>query len=403
MIIRNALVYTEDHIFEEKDIRIDAGRIAEIADRGGLSLTCSRQGDEQDISQCDAQDSRQDSAEEILDAAGLKLIPGLVDIHFHGAVKHDFCDADIEGLEAIARYEAEHGITAICPASMSFSEEILNGVIDNAVLFKSRQEAGGYEGTIADLVGINVEGPFININKAGAQNPRYIMDPDIGMFERMLDRSEGLIKLVDIAPELDGAMEFIDIFKDRVKVSLAHMCADFETADEAFKAGAGHLTHLYNAMPDISHRNPGPILAAKENHAEAELIADCVHSHPAMIRLAFDMFDEDKIILIADSMMACGLEDGDYELGGQAVTVRGNVAVLTDAPETIAGSVTNLYDCMKKSILEVGIPEERAIRAASENPAVSIGIDSDYGSIAVGKKAKLLLVDEEYNLRQVIC
>lgn len=162
------------------------------------------------------------------------------------------------------------------------------------------------------------------------------------------------------------------------------------------------MTHLFNAMPGINHRNPGPIIAALENNAEVELIADGIHIHPAMVRFVFNTFSEDKVILIADSMEATGLPDGEYQLGGQKVSVRGSLAVLTENPGTIAGSVTNLFDCMRKAVKEMGVPLEKAIRAASENPAKSIGISENYGSILAGKYANILLLDDELNIKHII-
>ena len=369
MRITGAKVYTEHHIFEEKDVYVKDGLFSESYD-----------------------------TEETVDAAGLMLIPGLVDIHFHAAMGHDFCDADQEGLEAIARYEAQHGVTAICPATMTYSEEILEKIMENAAGFRKR----GPVENAAELVGINMEGPFISEKKLGAQNPQYLNLPDIAMFERLQEKSEGLIKLVDIAPELKGSMEFIEKLSTSVRISLAHTCSDYETAVRAFEAGASHMTHLYNAMPGITHREPGPIIAALEKGAEAELIADGVHVDPAMVRFTFNTFGDEKVILISDSMEATGLPDGEYSLGGQSVTVKGNRAVLTRDPGTIAGSATNLFDCMKTAVLKMGIPLESAIRAASENPARSIGVFDRYGSIAPGKAACGCFVDQQLNIKKVL-
>ena len=244
---------------------------------------------------------------------------------------------------------------------MTFSEEILNGVMDAA--------AAHQNGRGADLVGINMEGPFISPNKVGAQNPEYLHKADVAMFRRLQKRANGLIKLVDIAPEEPGALEFIAACHDEVRISIAHTCTSYDTANAAFDAGATHMTHLYNAMPGITHREPGPIIAALERGAEVELITDNVHIHPAMVRFTFNTFGDDHVILIADSMMACGLPDGQYSLGGQAVTVSGPRATLTEHPGTIAGSATCLYDCMKRAVLEMNVPLESAVRAASENPA----------------------------------
>ncbi|WP_294568862.1 N-acetylglucosamine-6-phosphate deacetylase [uncultured Subdoligranulum sp.] len=368
MIIRNAKVFTLNGQFVEKDLVIRDGRIvfgaAPLAD------------------------------EEIVDAQGAYALPGLVDIHFHGAVGHDFCDADEAGLQAIADFEASKGVLAICPATMTFNEEILNGIMDVAAAHKNERGA--------DLVGINMEGPYISPDKVGAQNPKYVMAADPGMFRRLQERSGGLIRLVDIAPEEPGNLDFIKACHNEVRISIAHTCADYDTAKAAFAAGASHMTHLYNAMPGITHRAPGPIIAALEEGAEVELITDGVHIHPAVVRFTFRTFGDDHVILIADSMMACGLPDGQYSLGGQAVTVRGPRATLTEHPGTIAGSATCLYDCMKHAVREMGVPLASAVRAASLNPARSIGIDADYGSLEPGRWGNVILADEELNIVKVI-
>ncbi len=369
MKITGAKVFTENHIFTEKDICIQDGRIA---------------------------DSLADS--ETFDARGLMAIPGLVDIHFHGAMGHDFCDGDADGLLEITEYEAKSGILAICPATMTMGEDTLSKAVTVAKEYAQKNSEHDDE---ADLVGINMEGPFISPDKLGAQNPDFLSLPDIDMFRRLMKDSGNLIKLVDIAPELSGSMEFIKELSDEVNISIAHTCSDYETAVEAFDTGARHLTHLFNAMPGLNHRLPGPIAAGIEKCAEAELIADGIHVHPAMVRFAFNAFLKDKIILISDSMEATGLPDGEYQLGGQKVTVCGNKATLTEKPDVIAGSVTNLFDCMKNAVKNMGIPLERAVMAASENPAKAIGIDADYGSLRTGCYANVLLVDEDLNIRHV--
>ena len=368
MIIKNALIYTPRHTFEKGSILIREGRIVPFG--------------------------TPEEGEEVLDAEGLYALPGLVDIHFHGAMGKDFCDGTEEAIQTLADFEASKGVLAICPATMTFSEEILNGVMDAAAAHKN--------GKGADLVGINMEGPFISPKKVGAQNPEYVHTADIEMFRRLQKRANGLIKLVDVAPEEPGALDFIRACRDEVRISIAHTCTDYDTAIAAFEAGATHMTHLYNAMPGITHRAPGPIIAALEKGAEVELITDNVHIHPAMVRFTFRTFGDDHTILIADSMMACGLPDGQYSLGGQAVTVEGRRATLTEQPGTIAGSATCLYDCMKVAVKEMDVPLESAVRAASENPARSIGIDADYGSLAAGRYGNVILADADLNIQAVI-
>ena len=364
MIIKNGLIFVESGQFENGDLYIEGDKIAESG------------------------------AGETIDASELYVIPGLTDIHFHGCVGYDFCDGTKEALEKMAEYQLQSGITTICPASMTFSEEQLTDIFANAASYTS--DSG------ATLVGINMEGPFISMEKKGAQNGAYIHKPDAEMFFRLQDAANGLVKLVDIAPEGEGAMECIEQIQDKVRVSLAHTNADFDVADEAFKKGAKHVTHLYNAMPPYSHRAPGVIGAACDNeHVMVELICDGVHSHPATVRTTFKMFGDDRIILISDSMMACGLEDGQYTLGGQDVTVKGNLATLTELGN-IAGSVTNLMKCMCKAVKEMQIPLESAVKCATANPAKAIGIYDKYGSLTPGKYADVVLLNKDLEIMYII-
>lgn len=364
MIIKNGMVFEPEQGFVKRDVCIK-----------GDSISYCPNGEE-------------------LNAEGLYVIPGLMDIHFHGCIGYDFCDGTKEAIRQMAEYQLKNGITNICPASMTFSEEQLTEIFENAAQYHSNQGAR--------LVGINMEGPFISVEKKGAQNPKYIHRPDVAMFERLQKAAGGLIKIVDIAPETEGAMDFIEKVSDRVRVSLAHTTADFETAKEAFRRGANHVTHLYNAMPPLSHRAPGVIGAACDDEkVMVELICDGIHSHPSVVRTTFKMFGDDRIIMISDSMMACGLEDGQYTLGGQDVMVYGNKATLTKEGN-IAGSVTNLMNCVRTAVKEMGIPLESAVKCAAVNPAKAIGLYDRYGSLETGKKADVVLLDKELNIQYVI-
>ena len=372
MIIRQAKVYGADHQFRLGDIQITDGRIT-----GTSELVAASDG------------------EEILDAHGMYAIPGLVDIHEHGAVGFDYCDATEEALAAIAGYEARHGVLAVCATTMTLSEELLSKAADAVAAHK---DGIG----MADIVGINLEGPFVSPDKLGAQNPDYLALPDAGMIRRINERADGKVKLLDLAPELSGAMECIAELKNDMVLSVAHTSCDYETAADAFAAGASHLTHLYNAMPPLNHRKPGPIAAGAQAQADAELICDGIHVHPAMVQVALRLFGAEHIVMISDSMRACGLEDGVYDLGGQEVRVAGRRAELVRDADTIAGSVTNLFDCMRTAVQKMGIPLETAVRAASENPARSIGIERDYGSIAPGRYGNIILCDSDLQIQAIV-
>ncbi|MCM1173996.1 MAG: N-acetylglucosamine-6-phosphate deacetylase [Blautia sp.] len=372
MIIKNASVYTENGIFLTKDIYMDGDRFVE--------------------EEAQVQDTQ------VFDASGCYAVPGLTDIHFHGCMSYDFCDGTREAIDAMAAYEASIGVTNIVPATMTLSEEMLLGICQTARAYKEE----GPQEKKARFHGINMEGPFVSQAKKGAQNGAYIRKPDLAMFDRLNAASGNCVKLLAIAPEEEGAMELIEARHGQTVISLAHTCADYDTSMRAFEKGASHVTHLYNAMNPYTHRAPGLIGAAADTAgAEVELICDGVHSHPAAVRTTFKIFGDERIILISDSMRAAGLADGEYTLGGQDVKVTGSLAALSDG--TIAGSVTNLLDCMRTAVLSMGIPLESAVKCAAVNPAKSVGIYAEHGSISAGKKADVVLLQKDgLVLRQVI-
>lgn len=330
---------------------------------------------------------------EAFDARGCYVIPGLIDLHFHGCMGHDFCEGTHEAFHALCCYEASRGVTAVCPATMTFPEEKLSQVMTQAASFKPAPHESA-------LVGINMEGPFISHGKIGAQNPAYVQPCDASMIRRLQALSGGLIKLVDIAPEEDGALEFIREMHDEVRISVAHTCADYQQAHDAFAAGARHVTHLCNAMPPLLHRAPGPIAAAFDApQVSVELICDGVHIHPAMVRCMFGLFGDDRVILVSDTMEATGLADGSYELGGQQVLVRGREARL--ATGALAGSVSDLMTCLQRAVRDMHVPLESALKAATENPARALGLDNERGFIKAGYAADFVVLDKDLEIKQV--
>lgn len=327
------------------------------------------------------------------DAEGCYVIPGLTDLHFHGCMGQDFSDGDPEGLEIMAKYELSRGVTQICPAGMTLLEDQLTRVCQVAADHRDANKPG------AELCGINLEGPFLSPAKKGAQKEEWMHGPDVAMFHRLTAAARGLVKLVSVAPELPGAMEFIEAVEDEVVVSLAHTTADYDTAMEAFRLGAREVTHLFNAMPPFSHRAPGVVGAALDTPlCSVELICDGVHIHPSVVRAVFKMFGYKRINLISDTMRAAGMPDGQYTLGGQAVTVKGKHATLADG--TLAGSVTDLMGCMKTAV-SFGIPLEEAVWGAAVNPARTIGIFSRAGSLEPGKRANLVVLDQNLEIKDV--
>lgn len=328
-----------------------------------------------------------------LDATGCYAIPGLIDIHLHGCLRHDFSTAQPTEMVTMAEYLAVNGVTAICPATMTLPERVLEQACRNM--------SGCHSQNGSELVGINLEGPFVSHQKPGAQNPAYIVKPDAALFNRLQTAAGGKVKLLAIAPETEGALELIRELSAGVVCSLAHTAAGYDNAIGAFAAGARQVTHLYNAMLPFSHREPGVIGAAFDTpECMVELICDNVHIHPSVVRATFKMFGDDRVILISDSMMATGLVDGLYELGGQPVEVVGNVAQLAPGG-AIAGSVTNLISCMRTAVKDMGIPLYSAVKCASVNPAKAIGVFADRGSISAGKYADMVLLDSSLSIKQV--
>ena len=330
-----------------------------------------------------------------IDLEGATVIPGLIDVHSHGNSGADFSDGDYDGLVAMARHYAESGITSFAPASMTLPYEVLSKAFATAKRIVEEKPEG-----CSVLRGIQMEGPYFSYKKRGAQNADYLKEPDFEGFRKLYEDCGGLVRIVDVAPELPGAAEFVVQASKLCTVSVAHTDSDYDHAKAAFDAGATHLTHLYNAMPGINHRNPGVIPAAVENgKVRAEIISDGYHIHPAAVRLAFSMFGGERMILISDSGRCEGLPEGSkFELGGQDAWLRDGVARLGDG--TIACSATNLFDCMVNAI-SFGVKEEDAIRAASYNPACAIGADDEVGSIASGKVADFVVCDSQYKTKRV--
>ena len=365
MLFTNANLFL-DGCFQRGAFRVENGRFAEI-------LT--------------------DAAGDGIDLHGQYVIPGLVDIHSHGNSGADFSDGDYDGLVKMAKYLAANGVTSFAPASMTLPYDVLEAAYKTAAALKKTAPEG-----CARLMGINMEGPFFSEKKKGAQNGAYLRLPDFEAFRALYEASEGLLRIVDVAAELPGAVDFAAQAAKLCTVSIAHTDCSYEDAAAVFAAGARHLTHLYNAMPGIHHRKPGPIGAGSEReNVVAELICDGQHIHPSAVRMAFRLFPG-HICLVSDALRCCGMPNGQYTLGGQDVFLYGGVAKLADG--TLAGSATNLYDCMRKAV-EFGIPKEQAILSATLIPARELGCENEIGSIAPGKRADFVVCDEEVNRKTV--
>lgn len=311
--------------------------------------------------------------------SGLRLYPGLFDIHSHGMMGMDTCD---EGsVEKMSKIMLSHGVVSWCPTTMTIDLEQVKKITE----VKPEIEDG------CEIIGYHLEGPYINEKYKGAQNPEYIKKPNLEEFRTIKN-----VATITVAPESEGAMEFIR--NCGVPVCLGHTDCDYDTASLAIDNGAKCLTHTFNAMPPIHHRNPGPIGAAAEKGIYAQVICDGIHIHKACVLMLYKLFGADKMVLISDSVRPAGLADGEYELGGLMTYVKNGEARLKEG--NLAGSTTFLFDCVKKAI-EFGICEYEAFKMASETPYTMMGI-KNRGKIAEGYSADFIITDDEMNIVSVI-
>lgn len=365
MILKNGFVLDRSFRFVKTDVAFKDGKIVNVGE-------------------CDCK-------EETLDCTGRYIIPGLVDVHTHGCGGCDACDATREAMVELSKTQGKAGITSFCATTMTLSEPELEKIFTIIGDYMKEKPAG------ATVIGINMEGPFFNESKKGAQRGDCLINPNVEFFRKMNKLCGNTIKLVSLAPELEGSIEFIKAVKSEVEISIGHTAADYDIAMNAIQNGASHITHLYNAMNGLTHRSPGVIGAASDTNVYAEVICDGIHIDASSIRAAFKLM-KDRVCLISDSMSACGMPNGEYELGGQKVIMKDKKATLVDG--TIAGSATSLADCMRKAV-EFGIPMEEAIKAATYNPAASIRMQDKVGSISVGLDADIIVMDRDMNFEKV--
>ena len=369
MFYKNARIFTSDFQFRMGAFEVKDGLFGEV------------------LPECVPADA--------IDLQGATVIPGMVEVHSHGNSGADFSDGDYEGLKAMAKYYAECGATSFAPASMTLPYDVLSKAFATGKRLHEEAPQGH-----ARFMGIQMEGPYFSYKKRGAQNADYLKEPDFESFKKLYDECDGLIRIVDIAPELPGAAEFVEKASKLCTVSIAHTDCTYDDAKAAVDAGVTHLTHLYNAMPGITHRAPGVIPAGVENpNVQAEIICDGFHIHPAAVRLAFTMF-KNRMVLVSDSGRCTGQTEGyQFDLGGQMAELRGGVAKLVGT-DTIACSASNMWTCLTNTI-SWGIPEEEAVRAASYNPAKAIGAHNVVGSIETGKVADFIITNADYSEKRV--
>ena len=358
MILKNADIFDFDFNLRRADLRVEDGLIAEI----GEIL----------------------SGAEEHDLSGCVILPGFIDIHIHGCGGADFSDALPDTLETMSKTLASFGVTSFCPASMTLPYERIERAFERAAEYIGK-ESGAY------IHGINMEGPFLSYAKRGAQNPEYLREPDIDELKKLDKICK--IRLVSLAPELPGAIEFAREAAKICTVSVSFLVTRRPPGSTRELTLFPHTTHLLNGMDPIYNRKPGAAVAAlRAENATAELISDGMHIHPSYLALLYKILGEDRSVAVSDSMCASGLGDGEYELGGTTVYVRGGKALLSDG--TIAASTTNIF-AEFKNILSFGVPLRQAVKSCTINPARAIGVDSVTGSMALGKRADLTVLSSD--------
>ena len=327
-----------------------------------------------------------------VDAGGLYVSPGFVDVHIHGYLGADASDGDPEGLRRMAAGILKNGVTSFLPTTMTVPREVLERAFGCIRSFMAESAIPGFDG--AEALGCHAEGPFINPERRGAQAAEAILPPDAGLLLPWAD----VIRLVTLAPEMPGGMDCIRALRGRMRVSLGHTDADYDTAMAAAAAGADHFTHTFNAMTGLGHRSPGTVGAALASGGYCELIADTFHVHPALFAV-MRRCAGDRLVLITDCTRAGGMPDGEYTLGGQPIYVRGIRCHLADG--TIAGSVLRMNDAVRNYRDASGAPLHEAVACASLHPARSIGAEERKGSLLPGRDADVLLMDGDCRIHAV--
>ncbi|MGJ9458116.1 N-acetylglucosamine-6-phosphate deacetylase [Oceanobacillus sp. CF4.6] len=376
LYIKNAKLFLEDKVIPNGGIYIENRKIkAFVEDDDSFQLPDDVQ---------------------VIDGANSNLIPGFIDGHIHGANGADTMDATEEALDTMTAALPSEGTTSFLATTITQSPENIAAALENIAGYRSKPGQ-------TELIGIHLEGPFVEKSKAGAQPKKYIMEPDLGHFRKWQELSGGKIKTITMAPEHDRDGSFIkDLVGAGVNVSAGHTATDFAGMKRAVGYGVQQVTHLCNAMSGIHHRDIGVVGAAFQlEELRGEVIADGIHIAPEMLQLIFNNMGSERLILITDSMRAKGLPAGDYELGGQPVIVTEDRAVLEDG--TLAGSILKMNEGAQQLLKLDGVSIENIIEMASVNPAKQIGVYDRKGSIEVGKDADILLVDDQLNIKYTIC
>lgn len=354
--------------FEKTDIRTEGGKITQIG--AGLS---------------------EEAGEEVVELGENFLIPGFIDLHTHGCMGYDFSTADRDEIDKMCAFYFSRGITSVAGTTMTMGYEDYK---------KAAATIGEYMESVEDhnLIGINMEGPFLSVEKKGAHDPQYIIDASQEKMDELNDLAKGHFLIVDVAPERPGAIDFIEKNSKDYVISVAHTAAGYEKAMEAFRAGATEVTHLFNAMNGLGHRDPGVPGAAFASGANVEMICDGIHIHPTVMKMVYKMMG-DHLMVISDSMSAAGLQDGEYVLGGLPVYVKEGKATLKDG--TIAGSTTDMLKEMGVWMDQCGLSMEEILPCMTIHQARAVHMEDRIGSIESGKAADLVIISPDREIKAV--
>ncbi|MEI2664331.1 N-acetylglucosamine-6-phosphate deacetylase [Rossellomorea sp. LJF3] len=379
LLILNGTIYAENTVYEKGYIKIENGMITEMGERSRLT---------------DTEDYKVISLPH-----GYSVVPGMIDIHIHGVNGADTMDATREALDTMTGTLPKEGTTSFLATTMTEGSDSIEKALKNTADYMANYQRGGQ----AEILGLHLEGPFINPDRAGAQPLDRIQKPSVDTFKRWQTLSQNQIKLVTLAPELDEDHKLISYLKENgIISSVGHSSATFDEVGEAIDAGLSHVTHLFNQMSGLHHREPGIVGASfLRQELMVELITDGIHVRPEVIQLAFNQITDERLILITDSMRAKCLKNGQYDLGGQMVTVKDGRALLDE--DTLAGSVLKMKDAFSNIQSFTTGDMRSAIKMTAENPAKQLNIFDRKGSLALRKDADIVLLDENKDVFTTIC
>lgn len=369
IVLRNGSYLSPSGVFLKGDIAVEDGRIFSIGALAGKHGGC-----------------------ENYDMNGYKIVPGFIDIHTHGALGYDVMTASPIQLRGLSKFLVQNGVTSFLPTTITADMAAIKSALENIKTASAMDDMG------ASILGVHIEGPYINSKQKGCHEVSLIKPPEITEYEAFRSVLGDNLKLrITVAPEIPGAMEFIRYVSSRGdSITIGHTDADSKTVLEAVDNGAVSFTHLFNAMKGIHHREPGTVGAALSGDAYVELICDGIHLHPEIIKMVHKTKGIDKILLVTDAMNATGLGDGYYEFGGFTIKVADGIARQGDG--TLAGSTLTLMKAVKNMMRFTGIAFEEAVRMATINPARAIGMDDLTGSIELGKLADFVIVNDDLNI-----